>query len=202
VGCAVDRQEFGKAALSELAAVYRLAYHLAPRADDADDLVQETYLRAFKSADRFRPAGHGLRPWLFKILNNVLRERLRSGARRPVVLNDLGALAERGAAARAGRGHTGAASRDVEIEWEQVDERLKSAIGSLPLDYRVVFLLFAVERLKYREIACVLDLPVGTVMSRLHRAREMLLEQLPDVAAERGAHPAPVGANKTRHSGI
>ena len=83
-----------------------------------------------------------------------------------------------------------------------MDERLKRAIASLTMDHRVVFLLFAVEQLKYREIAEVLELPLGTVMSRLHRARETLLEQLRDVAAERGRQFAAGGANKKQHSGI
>ena len=193
--CAVDRHEFGKAALSELEAVYRLAYYLAPRADEAEELVQETYLRAFEAADRFHPmGGHGLRPWLFKILNNVFRQQCRESRRRAVVLEQPDVLTDD--AARAGSARPPKTRSDAEIDWEQVDERLKRAIASLAADYRVVFLLFAVERLKYREIAEVLELPLGTVMSRLHRARETLLEQLPDVAAERGRQFAAGGANK------
>ncbi len=75
------------------------------------------------------------------------------------------------------------------IDWETVDDRMKSAVGDLPLSYRSVFLLCAVEELKYREIADIVGLPVGTVMTQMYRARAMLAVRLASLAAEHGMSP-------------
>ena len=176
----MDIEQFRNAVLAELDAVYRLAYHLARQPQEADDFVQETYLRAFKSADSYRASQHGVRPWLFKILHNVIHTRLAQELRQREVLDELGH-------------HPVSAPSEAapvadlsQIDWERIDERLKAAIGELPLPQRTAFLLCAVEDMSYREIAEVTDVPIGTVMSRLYRARTALAERLAALATERG----------------
>ena len=169
----MDQEEFRKLVLSELDAVHRLAYHLTFSTHEADDLVQETYLRAFKSSGTFQLTEHGPRPWLFKILHNVYRTRLSKRGREPGAAEDLEDQV--------------AAPPDpppAELDWEQMDERLKKAIEALSPAYRSVLLMWAVEGLKYREIAEVTGVAIGTVMSRLFRARQILCEQMTDLAAE------------------
>ena len=176
----MDQEEFRQLALAELDATYRLAYHLAWRPQEAEDLVQETYLRAFKSLSSYRPTPYGIRPWLFKILHNVLNSRLSADQRRREVTEDLrnAAIATTGDAAPAD-------NLDV-LDWEDVDQRLKAAIDSLSLAHRTSFLLYAVEGLNYAQIADVTEVPVGTVMSRLFRVRGILAQRLAGLAAERG----------------
>ena len=176
----MDLAQFRKLVLAELDAVYRLAYHLARQPQEAEDFVQETYLRAFKSADSYRASEYGVRPWLFKILHNVIHTRLSQELRQREVLDELG------------HQHVSVPSEAApvpdlsHIDWERIDERLKAAIGELPLAQRTAFLLCAVEDMTYREIAEVTEVPIGTVMSRLYRARTVLAERLASLATERG----------------
>lgn len=180
----MEQEEHRQLALQELDAVYRLAYFLCNQAQEADDAVQETYLRAFKAGAEFTLSEHGIRPWLFKILHNVITARATKERRQPTLVSDFD--------------HT-ARDEDIDkeppvtevskIDWETVDERMKSAIADLPLSYRSVFLLCAVEELKYREIAEVVGLPVGTVMTQMYRARGALAVRLASLAAEHGLFP-------------
>jgi RNA polymerase sigma-70 factor (ECF subfamily) len=178
-GLAIDREQFRKLALGELQAVYRLALHLARNAPDADDLVQETYARAFKSEATFKMAETGVRPWLLKILHNIFLTKIKRSRLEPVATDFSNDLAE-----NRDENANLAGQALADLDWEQIDERLKNAIQELPEAYRTVFLLSSVEGLKYREVAEVLEMPIGTVMSRLYRARTMLLEQLQELAAE------------------
>ncbi len=171
----MDTSEFHNLAVAEVQSVYRLAYHLLPGSQEVDDLVQETYLHAFKASGSFQLTERGIRPWLYKILHNLIRKELGDQVRQPTSLEgtDTPDRVPRSEALNASA-----------IDWDAIDERLKAAIRELPLAYRTVFLLCAVEGLKYREIADVISMPVGTVMSRLHRARVILARQLMDLAAE------------------
>jgi RNA polymerase sigma-70 factor (ECF subfamily) len=178
---AIDRKNFRDLAIAELPAVYRMAFHWTSNGADADDLVQETFLRAFKAEDSFKLGEMGVRPWLLRILHNAFLTRIKRARLEPVASEMAEEFAER---REEDADLAGQALAD--LDWEQVDERLKSAIEELPLTYRTVFLLSAIEGLKYREIAEVLEMPIGTVMSRLFRARTMLLEQLADLAGELG----------------
>ena len=176
-----DRSNFRELAIAELPAVYRMAYHWTPNEADAEDLVQETYLRAFKAEESFKLGEMGVRPWLLRILHNAFLSRVKRARLEPVASEAAEELAER---REEEADLAGQALAD--LDWEQVDERLKGAIQDLPQTYRTVFLLSAIEGLKYREIAEVLEMPIGTIMSRLFRARTMLLEQLADLAGELG----------------
>lgn len=177
----VDTSEFRRLAMVELDAVHRMAFHLARESEEASDLVQETYLRAFRAEQTFELRDRGIRPWLFKILHNVFYTRLGKQRRQPTIMDDMqfdNAAGE--------LDHPAPAWDLASLDWDQVDQRLKRAISDLDPRYRDVLLLWAVEGLKYREVADVLDVPLGTVMSRLYRARALLSERLADLAAENG----------------
>src|SRR5690606_21119533 len=146
--------------------------------DEADDLVQETYLRAFRGEGTFSLGERGIRPWLFKILHNAFFTRRDRAKRAPVLSEDLGSTAAAGGSDGDQPGADGPAWDLASLDWEHVDDRLKHAIDALPESYRSVLLLWSVEGLKYREIADVLDVPLGTVMSRLFRTRSILAEKL------------------------
>ena len=177
----MESQAFRELALTEMDAVYRMAMHLTRHPDEASDLMQETYLKAFKSEASFQLRDQGVRPWLFKILHNSFYTRFGKRKREPT-LGD--ALPEKSTPSLVDEP---APAWDLaSLDWEQVDDRLKRAITQLQPHYSEVLLLWAVEGMKYREIADMLDVPLGTVMSRLYRAREILSEQLADLAAENG----------------
>ena len=177
----LDVDVFRDLALAQMDAVHRMAFHLARNADDAADLTQETFLRAFKAQARFELRDRGVRPWLFKILHNVFFTKIARKRREPISIDTLeyDAAADEDTIAT----HNWDLST---LDWEQVDERLKSAIHTLPEHYWQVLLLWAVEGQRYREVADILDIPLGTVMSRLYRARAILSEQLSDLASENG----------------
>ena len=178
----VERAAFEKLALEHFDAVYRLALQLVRHPDEASDLVQETYLKALRVAERFEEQGGGIRPWLFKILHNVFYTRLAKAKRAPMSVDELhGASTD-----DPGPDEPGPAWDLSTFNWEHVDERLKAAIEQLRPEYRTVLLMWAVEGLKYREIAKIQEIPIGTVMSRLHRARSTLADQLAEFAEETG----------------
>lgn len=177
----METVEFHRLALAELDSVHRMAFHLCRKGDDVSDLVQETFLRALRAEPSFELRERGIRPWLFKILHNIFYTKMGRDRREPTLADDL-------------RHESVASELDnpapcwdlASLDWEQVDDRLKKAIDELDDRYREVLLLWAVEGLKYREVADVLNVPLGTVMSRLYRARAILSERLADVAAEHG----------------
>ncbi len=175
----MDRAAFETLALQHLDAVYRMALQLVRNPDEAADLVQETYLKALRAAGRFEERGGGIRPWLFKILHNIFYSRVGRGAG-PLALDDLDRISD----GAPGPGEPGPGRDLASLDWEHVDERLKAAVDRLRPEYRTALLLWAVEGLKYRQIAEIQEIPIGTVMSRLHRARSILAEQLSELAEE------------------
>ena len=192
-------EEFEKLALAELDTLYRVANSLTRSADRASDLVQETYLRAFRSRDGFDLHEHGMRPWLLRILRNLYLSKADREKRQPVAvdgevldsLNSTTAPAETTASSASTAEAVDAALAAGETPWlrlnpEDLDDRLKDALENLQEEYQLVLLLWAVEDLSYKEIAEVLDVPIGTVMSRLHRARQKLSAQLRDYAVQEG----------------
>ena len=180
----METAAFRELALAEMDSVYRMAMHLARNPEDASDLVQETYLKAFKSEGRFELRDHGVRPWLFKILHNNFYTKIKKKRREPALGEEVLSEAAGGVL---GEVDSPPPAWDLaHLDWEQVDDRLKHAIDELPDHYREVLLLWAVEGLKYREIADVMGVALGTVMSRLYRARAILTENLADLAREHG----------------
>src|SRR5829696_521079 len=166
-GVALD---FAAMTLGHAGALYRLAYHLAGNADEAEDLTQETYLRAYRGFAGFR--GGDIRAWLFTILRHVFLDECRRRKRMPLIEStDDDALTF--------SSDPGVSTPSAESEALRClpSEAVDRAFASLPPDWRLVVLLADVEELSYREIADVMGIPLGTVMSRLHRARKRLQEQ-------------------------
>jgi len=151
-----------------------MALHLARRPDDAADIVQETYLRALRASPTYEEKGGGIRPWLMTIAHNVFHSRLKKQMRSPV---SVGEFFDEDTRETAPDGPPPAWDLAT-MDWEHVDERLKRSIDGLKDEHRLVLLLWGVEGLKYREIAEILGVPLGTVMSRLHRARKIVADEL------------------------
>ncbi len=186
---------FERDALSHLDALYRTALRMSRSAPDAEDLVQETYIRAFRFRDQFRP-GTNLKAWLFRILTNTFinEYRKRSGQPDLTALDDV----EENTLYRKMAGRA-APSSSPEPEREVLDKMVSSevtaALEELPEKFRSTVLL-DVEGFSYKEIAELLGIPIGTVMSRLHRGRKFLQLRLYDLARERG-----IAAVRTRPAG-
>jgi RNA polymerase sigma-70 factor (ECF subfamily) len=168
---AVDT-DFATTTLVHAAALYRTAYHLTGNAAEAEDLTQETFLRAYRGFAGFR--GGDMRAWLFTILRHAFLDECRRRQRMPVTESvDDDALA-----VSAPDSHTWSPSAESEALRCLPSEAIDRAFATLPPDWRLVVLLADVEELSYREIADVLAIPIGTVMSRLYRARKRLQDQL------------------------
>lgn len=197
----MKRERFEQLALEHLDAVYRMALQLARHPDAAGDLVQETYLKALRASDGYEEHGGGMRPWLFKILHNAFYTRVGRAKREAAFAEDLSDAAS----GQPGPDQPGPAWGLADLSWDHVDDRIKAAIGRLKPEYSSVLLMWGVEGLKYREIAEIQDIPIGTVMSRLHRARTILADELADLAEEKRlaggsidrGRPASQPANKS-----
>lgn len=172
--------EFEKLALDEMDTLHRVARRLTRDAERAGDLVQETYLRAFRSKDSFELKEFGIRPWLLRIMQNLHFSRSGRERRQPVAVED---SALESADPDAPPEQPGV---PMPINLEELDDQMLRALGDLAIDYQIVLLMWAVDDLSYKQIAHTLDIPIGTVMSRLHRARQKLGEQLRDYALREG----------------
>ena len=166
---------FEAEALGYIDSLYRTALRLTRNPADAEDLVQDTYLKAFRSADRFEP-GTNLRAWLFTILHNTARNRARDRAR-DVVRADSEAV-DRVAEAWPSSADAAGATPESLLLRDTLDPELQAALDALPDAFREAVWLRDVEEFSYAEIAEMLSIPVGTVMSRLSRGRRMLFERL------------------------
>lgn len=168
---------FEEGALTYLDSLYRTALRLTRVPADAEDLVQDTYLKAFRAADRFTP-GTNLRAWLFTILHNAARNRARDRARDTVTVDS--EVVDRAADAPAAPdGGTRAVETPETILLRQtLAPDLQAAIDALPAAFRQAVWLRDVEEFSYAEIAEMLSIPVGTVMSRISRGRNALFERM------------------------
>jgi RNA polymerase sigma-70 factor (ECF subfamily) len=165
-------RDFTMLTLVHADALFRTAYHLAGNRADAEDLTQETYLHAYRGLATFR--GGDVRAWLFTILRHVFLDECRRRHRMPPI-ETVDDDAHRFTANRAG---PWAPSAETEALRRLPSDAVERAFAALPPDWRLVVILADVEELSYREIASIMEIPLGTVMSRLHRARRRLQEQL------------------------
>ncbi len=179
-GEARDRVRFEEDALALSDQVYRVARHLAGSREDAEELMQETYARAFRSWRSFRP-GTNLRAWLLRILTNLNIDRGRRQQRapqmQPLEANDYflyDRLASNG---------DGVSDEDKVVERLSQDD-IVTALSAVPHDFRDVLVLVDLGDFSYADAAQILDIPVGTVMSRLHRGRRILKRELAESALE------------------
>jgi RNA polymerase sigma-70 factor (ECF subfamily) len=170
-----DRSAFERDALALVDSLYRTALRLTRAPADAEDLVQDTYLKAFRAADRFEP-GTNLRAWLFTILHNTARNRARDRARDQVTVDSeaVDQAADGGFPTGAGTVPT----PETLLLRNTLAPELQAAIDDLPEAFRQAVWLRDVEELSYADMAEVLGIPVGTVMSRISRGRRMLFERL------------------------
>jgi RNA polymerase sigma-70 factor (ECF subfamily) len=179
-----DRSAFANEAMQYAGQLYSAAMRMTRNQADAEDLVQETYLRAYRSYESF-VEGTNLRAWLFRILTNTYINTYRAKQRRPqeTELKDVEDL-------YLYRRISGVdqASRSAEDTLFDLftDDEVKAALEGLPESFRLPVLLADVEDFSYKEIAEMLDIPMGTVMSRLHRGRKAMQKALVEFATERG----------------
>jgi len=168
--------------LPQIEALYTFAYHLTYHEEDANDLVQETYLKAYRFIDRYHE-GTNAKAWLFKILKNVFINQYRKKSSRPTKVDY-----EEIISYHEGDNPKYSSYLDLREEMFQdmMGDEVTNAVNTLPVDFRVVLLLCDVEGFTYEEISKIVDIPIGTVRSRLHRARNMLKEKLKEYAESLG----------------
>lgn len=180
---AEERRRFAQATLPHLSGLYRLALRLTGSRASAEDLVQETYLRALRAFHTLRSTDR-VRPWLFQILSRLVIDRRRADTRE-VPLKDVDGfslydlIAEEDPFPYSDRLHD-----DFLAQFK--DEEVRQALVELPEAYRVPLVLLYTEGLSYRELSEVIGCPIGTVMSRLHRGRKILEQKLWECARRRG----------------
>jgi RNA polymerase sigma-70 factor, ECF subfamily len=171
-----DDSAFADEALSYVDALYGTALRLTRRPQDAEDLVQDTYLKAFRASRQFE-RGTNLKAWLFTILHNTFRNMRRHDGRSPI---DVNSETVEHAADNAGDERT----PEQILSRATLDGELQAALDALPDAFRQAVWLRDVEEFSYAEIAKIMDVPIGTVMSRISRGRRMLFDRL--------AHKRPV----------
>jgi RNA polymerase sigma-70 factor (ECF subfamily) len=169
-----------------MSSLYAAALRMTRNAADAEDLVQETYLKAYRGFSGFEQ-GTNLKAWLYRIMTNTYINTYRAKKRRPEEsdledVEDLYLYRRLGARELASLGR----SAEEDLLETYTDDEVKAAIESLPEQFRMAVLLADVEGFSYKEIAEILDIPIGTVMSRLHRGRKGLQKKLWEFAVERG----------------
>ena len=176
---------FEQEALSYIDPLYRTALRMTRSEADAEDLVQETYIRALRFRAQFTP-GTNLKAWLFRILTNTFINAYRKRARAPET-TELDDVDEFSLYRRMSAERPASSSPDPEREFLDgiVSSEVTDALEELPEKFRTTVLL-DVEGFSYKEIAEMLEIPIGTVMSRLHRGRKFLQQRLYDLARERG----------------
>jgi len=189
--------DFHRAALEHMDSLYSTALRLCSHEKDAEDLVQDTYLKALRFRDKFQD-GTNLKAWLFKILTNTFINKYRRKVRERRILDDGADVSNNEEVIlRGGNGE----KTDPEREYlsRALAEDLQKALAQIPSDFRMAVLLADVEEFSYREIADIMECPIGTVMSRIFRGRRLLQKQLVDqaiaagflIAAPKEETPAP-----------
>lgn len=181
-----DQATFSEQAMPLMDSLYGAAMRMTRNKADAEDLVQETYLKAYRGFGGFEQ-GTNLKAWLYRILTNTYINIYRKKQRRPDE-TDLAEVEDLYLYRRLGGLEAAAAGRSAEEELLDLfaESEVKEAMESLPENFRIAVLLADVEGFAYKEIAEILDIPIGTVMSRLHRGRKALQKQLYEFAVARG----------------
>lgn len=182
------RQSFEAAAIPHMDALLRTALRMTRDQSDAEDLVQEAMVRAYRNWDKFEP-GTNCRSWLFKIMTNIFINEYRSKARSPISVNvdDIDDNYLYGQLASLGPENNPEQALFTKI----LDDDVKKAIEELPEAFRMPVVLSLIEGFSYHEIADIMDLQLGTVKSRLHRGRKLLQKQLYEYAVRNGYVKGP-----------
>jgi RNA polymerase sigma-70 factor (ECF subfamily) len=181
-----DQATFADQAMPFMSSLYAAAMRMTRNPTDAEDLVQETYLRAYRGFGGFEE-GTNLKAWLYRILTNTFINTYRAKKRRPDE-TELEEIEDLYLYRRLGGLEAATVGRSAEDELFDMftDDEVKNALEALPEQFRLAVLLADVEGFSYKEIAEILDIPIGTVMSRLHRGRKGLQKRLFEFAVERG----------------
>lgn len=177
-----EKKTFEELAVPHFDALYRIARRLVKDEHSAEDLLQETYLKAYAAFKSFEMRGFGIRPWLLKILHNTFLNRLAREGRKPRSADQ--AMLEEVEDAASGETEGGG-----DLNVDLLDTEVKAAIDALPPEFRVVLLHWATMEHSYQEIADILSIPIGTVMSRLYRARQAMLAALTSYGREHRLSP-------------
>src|SRR6266566_5404679 len=182
-------EDFEAGVLAQLDSLYRTALRLTHNQQEAEDLVQETMLKAFRFANSYTP-GTNLRAWLFRILNTSAINRYRKQATHPTTAplpeGEEFYLYNR---IRDMSGQELSAGAEDEVLSKYLDEEIYKALNDLPFNFRMPIILADIEGMSYKEIAQILQIPIGTVMSRISRARRQLQQSLWQYAKDKGYLP-------------
>lgn len=184
-----DQATFERDALEYARPLYAAALRMTRNPTDAEDLVQETYLKAYRGYHTFEE-GTNLKAWLYRILTNTFINNYRRDSRRPNEV-ELGDVEDLYLYRRIGSGDSAEAARTTEdrVLDGLLEADIKKAVEDLPENFRIPVLLADLEGFSYKEIAEILEIPIGTVMSRLHRGRKAMEKALWDYARQRGLLP-------------
>jgi RNA polymerase sigma-70 factor (ECF subfamily) len=173
---------FKKEFLPHADALYNFAFHLTYNEDDANDLVQETFLKSYRFIDSYQQ-GTNAKAWLFKILKNAFINDYRKKSKQPskVDYDEIVSYHDTDE-----DGHVEYLDLRQELFQGMLGDEITRALNDLPVDFKTIILLCDIEEFSYEEIAKIIDIPIGTVRSRLHRARNILKEKLRDYALKEG----------------
>jgi len=177
-------EEFEGEALVHLDILYNTALRMTGNVQDAEDLVQETFVRAYKFFDKFKK-GTNCKAWLFKIMKNNFINKFRKKAREPSTVSFEQIEGAQGIESQVG-GEVSAESKLSPDLDELLEDDIKYALESLPLEFRMAVILSDISGFTYKEIAEIMGTPIGTVRSRLSRARGVLQKKLLDLAVSKG----------------
>lgn len=185
----VQRKEFEEIALKYIDSLYNMALRLVLNKEEAEDLVQETYLKAYRFFDTFQK-GTNVKAWLFKILRNTFINKYRKAMSVPgeIVYEDVESI--NSSITYKPENKTEELADTLEDKYSDLsnlmEDDVKHAIDGLPIEYREAILLSDVEGLSYKDIAEITNVPIGTVKSRLNRARKLLEKSLWEYAKDKG----------------
>ena len=183
------RKEFEDIAMEHIDSLYSMAIRLVFNKEEAEDLVQETYLKAYRFFDTFQK-GTNIKAWLFKILRNTFINKYRKAVNLPseIFYEDVESVNSNLSYKQ--EGDSGELTDTLESKYNELgnlmEDDVKRAIDSLPIEYKEAILLSDVEELSYNDIAEITNVPIGTVKSRLNRGRKLLQKSLWEYAKDRG----------------
>lgn len=174
---------FNREFMPHINSMYNFAFRLTMDEDDANDLVQDTYLKAFRFISSFE-RGTNAKAWLFRILKNSFINDYRKRSKEPSKVDYQEVETTYNSEEAAEVDHT--TDLRVETVQDMIGDEVATALNSLPVDFRTVIILCDIEGFTYEEMAKILDIPIGTVRSRLHRARNLLKDKLRTYASSMG----------------
>lgn len=180
----VEKHEvFNREFMPHIDSMYNFAFRLTTDEDDANDLVQDTYLKAFRFISSFEQ-GTNAKAWLFRILKNSFINDYRKKSKQPAKVDYQEVETTYNSEDAADTSHT--VDLRADAVQDMIGDEVANALNSLPVDFRTVIILCDIEGFTYEEMAKILDIPIGTVRSRLHRARNLLKEKLRNYAGSMG----------------